>query len=504
MQKQAPSVGRILIMVAFALSCFGLLLFLWLAFGGSIPLKPKGYEVKLPFKEATSLANEADVRISGVPVGRVKTVKLARNGLNIATIQLDAKYAPLPADARAILRQKTLLGETYVELTPGSRTAPKLKEGGTLAAAQVSPTVELDEIFRLFDDKTRQGFQVWMQSLAEGVTGRGQDLSDAFGNLAPFAGDTNDLLKILVTQQGAVQRLVRNTGEVFSALSERRGQLRGLITNANTVFQTTADKNQQLADAFTILPTFQIESRKTLNRLDRFARNANPVVSDLRPWARELSPTLISLDRLAPNLKALFRDLNPLITASRAGIPATTQVLEDLRPLLGQLDPFLRQVIPITDFIAPYRSELTAFFANTVGATQATDTPGTAGKKVHYLRTTNPVAPENLAVYPRRPGTNRPNPYTLPGAYKRLASPGFLQVYENRHCGAAGIPLPLSSLGINPTLIPPALNTLIGNSIFNAQGGGVTPAPPCEKQGKFTTNFGGTTEYPRVVAYPPR
>jgi phospholipid/cholesterol/gamma-HCH transport system substrate-binding protein len=504
MQKQAPSVGRILIMVAFALSCFGLLLFLWLAFGGSIPLKPKGYEVKVPFKEATSLANEADVRISGVPVGRVKTVKLERDGLNVATIQLDAKYAPLPADSRAILRQKTLLGETYVELTPGTRTAPKLKEGGTLAPGQVSPTVELDEIFRLFNDETRQAYQVWMQSLAVGVIGRGQDLSEAFGNLAPFAENTNDLLKVLVTQQGAVQRLVRNTGEVFSALSERRGQLSGLITNANTVFQTTADKNQQLADVFTILPTFQIESRKTLNKLDAFARNANPVVSELRPAARELSPTLISLDKLAPNLKAFFIDLNPLITASRLGIPATTQTLRDLTPLLGQLDPFLRQVIPITDFIAPYRSELTAFFANTVAATQATDTPGTAGKKVHYLRTTNPVNPETLAVYPGRVGTNRPNPYTFPGAYKRLANPGFLQVYEDRQCGAGGIPLPLSALGVNPVLIPPALNTLIANSIFNAQGNGQTPAPPCEKQGKFTTNFGGTNQYPHVVAYPPQ
>jgi phospholipid/cholesterol/gamma-HCH transport system substrate-binding protein len=504
MQKQAPSVGRILIMVAFALSCFGLLLFLWLAFGGSIPLKPKGYEVKVPFKEATSLANEADVRISGVPVGRVKTVKLARNGLNVATLQLDAKYAPLPSDARAILRQKTLLGETYVELTPGTRTARKIPEGGTLSPAQVSPTVELDEIFRLFNDETRQDFQVWMQSLAEGVVGRGQDLSDAFGNLAPFADDTNDLLKVLVTQQGAVRRLVRNTGVVFGALSERRGQLSGLITNANTVFQTTADKNQQLADAFTVLPTFEIESRKTLNKLDTFAHNANPVISELRPAARELSPTLISLDKLAPNLKAFFRDLNPLITASIKGIPATIQVLDDLTPLLGQLDPFLRQVIPITDFIQPYRSELTAFFANTVAATQATDTPGTAGKSVHYLRTTNPVAPETLAVYPSRIGTNRPSPYTQPGAFKRLASPGFLQVYDNRHCGAAGIPLPLSALGVNPALIPPDLNTLIANAIFNAQGNGQTPAPPCEQQGKFTTNFGGTNQYPHVVAYPPQ
>jgi hypothetical protein len=343
-----------------------------------------------------------------------------------------------------------------------------------------------------------------MQSLAQGVTGRGQDISDALGNLAPFATDTNDLLKILATQQGAVQRLVRNTGVVFGALSERQGQLRGLITNANTVFQTTADKNQQLAQAFQILPTFEIESRKTLNRLDRFAHNANPVVSDLRPFARELSPTLIALERLAPNLKAFFRDLNPLITASRAGIPATTQVLNDLRPLLGQLDPFLRQLIPITDFIAPYRSELNAFFANTVAATGAFDTPGTAGKKVHYLRTSNPVNPETLSVYPSRLGTNRPNPYIHPGGFKRLASPGYLQVYENRHCGAAGVPLPLAALGINPTLIPPALNTLIGNAIFNAGGSGGTPSPPCELQGKFTTNFGGTTQYPHVVAYPPR
>ena len=78
MQKQAPSVGRILVMVAFALSCFGLLLFLWLAFGGSIPLKPKGYRFKVVVPGGHPLAKEADVRISGVPVGKVKTIKLAR------------------------------------------------------------------------------------------------------------------------------------------------------------------------------------------------------------------------------------------------------------------------------------------------------------------------------------------------------------------------------------------------------------------------------------------
>ena len=75
MQKAAPSVGRIAAMVVFALSCFGLLLFLWLSFGGSVPFKPKGYRVTASFAEASQLATEADVRISGVPVGRVKAIE---------------------------------------------------------------------------------------------------------------------------------------------------------------------------------------------------------------------------------------------------------------------------------------------------------------------------------------------------------------------------------------------------------------------------------------------
>src|SRR5689334_15327999 len=149
MQKQDPTLGRLLVMVGFALSCFGLLLFLWLAFGGPIPLKPKGYRFKVSFAEATQLAKEADVRISGVPVGKVKSIEPDnQTGRTVAVIEMRSRYAPVPSDARAILRQKTLLGETYVELTPGTRTAKKVPENGTLPVAQVSSTVELDEIIR--------------------------------------------------------------------------------------------------------------------------------------------------------------------------------------------------------------------------------------------------------------------------------------------------------------------------------------------------------------------
>src|SRR3712207_9077092 len=80
MQKQAPTVGRLLTMVVFALSCFGLLLFLWLAFGGPIPLKPKGYRVQVAVPEANQLAIEADVRSSGVSIGKIREKRKAGGG----------------------------------------------------------------------------------------------------------------------------------------------------------------------------------------------------------------------------------------------------------------------------------------------------------------------------------------------------------------------------------------------------------------------------------------
>src|SRR3979411_852212 len=109
-------------MVLFALSCFGLLLFLWLSFGGGIPLKPRGYRFKVAFPQAVQLGLQADVRTAGIPVGKVVVKDLYRPGnRTVATIEVDPRFAPIHTDAHAILRQKTLLGETFVELTPGSR-----------------------------------------------------------------------------------------------------------------------------------------------------------------------------------------------------------------------------------------------------------------------------------------------------------------------------------------------------------------------------------------------
>jgi len=499
MVKQAPTVGRLLIMVGFALSCFGLLLFLWVAFGGPTPLKPQGYRFTTSFGEATQLSKEADVRISGVSVGKVKDVTPnKKSGRSDTIIEIEPRYAPVSRDTKAVLRQKTLLGETYVELTPGTNGAGDVPEGGRLPAGQVSPTVELDEIFRAFDPDTRAAFRNWMTTLAIATDGRGRDISDALGNLAPFAQDTNDLLRILNSQSSTVRRLVRNSGVVFDALSERDGQLAGLITNSNRVFETTARRDRELADTFRVLPTFEREAAQTVRRLTTFARDTDPLVDQLRPAARQLSPTLVDLSALAPDLKALFRDLDPLITASRRGLPATERFLDQLKPFLGESDPVLRQLNPILAFLGGYKEELGTFFGNTVAATQASNVPpGDDGStKIHYLRTSNPINPENLAVYPRRLATNRPNPYQMPAAFKNLAT--GLPVFEDRHCTNGLLPALGGATDDLLGLIPAALRENIVRFVF---GGAVneTVAPPCKKQGQFTVG-GRTTDFPQVTA----
>ena len=374
------------------------------------------------------------MRISGVPVGKVKKITPDKvTGRSDVEIQLMSRYAPLPSDAKAILRQKTLLGETYVELTPGHARSRTIAEGGLLPASQVSDTVELDEILRSFDPKTRAAFQDWMQTQAQAIGGRGQDLNDALGNLAPFAEDTADIVDILNRQQGAVSRLIANTGIVFQALSERDGQLSSLIQNSNTVFATTAARDDELKASFRALPTFEEESRKTFDRLTEFSQTTDPLITQLRPAARELSPTLEDLADISPDLKNLLEQLQPLIDASKTGFPAAEQVLEDTRPLLGQLVPATAQLTPAVDFIGLYKRDLGSFFANSAAATQAKD----AGTQLHYLRTSNPVNLENLAVYPRRLPTNRPNPYRLPNGFDEINQ--GLAVYEDRQCSAANL-----------------------------------------------------------------
>jgi ABC-type transporter Mla subunit MlaD len=452
MQKQAPSIGRILVAAGFALSCFGLILFLWIAFGGPIPLKPKSYRITAYFPEATQLAIESDVRIGGVSVGKVKGTQLAPedervNGKDTteAIIEIEPQFAPISDDAQAILRQKTLLGETYVELTSGTEpdkdAAPvslgaaanvsdaeadgvkSVPEGGTLGVGETQEATQIDEIFNALDDETRTAFQQWQQNAAVAINGRGLDLNDALGNLGPFVTDASNVVEILNKQKEALKGLVRDTGTVFEALSDRDQELAGAIVGSNNTFDALASEDRALAQSFQILPTFERESRATFARLDRFQANASPLVHDLIPVARDLSPTLRSVRELSPNLRRLFVKLGKFETVADTGLPALRDVLDGAAPLLDALDPFLANLNPVIRFLEFNKATVTDFLVSPGAALSgvANVEAGDAAPR-HLLRQLGYVGAETLSIWPTRLPTNRGNAYLSPDALNGFSS----------------------------------------------------------------------------------
>lgn len=464
MHRQAPTAGRLATMAIFALSCFALLLFLWKSFGGALPLGPKGYRISVGFDEATQLSEQADVRISGVPVGKVVRISAAGSRAR-AEMEIDPRYAPLPSDVRAILRLKTLLGETYVELTPGSPGAPPLPEGATLPDGQVRSTVELDEVLRSLDRRTRTDLKAWVTGWAAAVRGRGADVSDAAGNLGPLAEDAADLLTMLDAQERAVTRLVRDSGVMFAALGRREGATRALISSGEQVLATTAARDRELAQAVRVLPTFLRELRPTLAAAEAAAGDAAPVLRDLRPAAPLLRPVLAGTAALAPDLRALFREAGPLITLAREALPAATRTVRAVRPLVDVLYPIGRDLVPVADYLGLYRSEVVTMFANVAAATQATFRPPGAAEALHYLRILAPVTNEAFVHEPRRLPSNRHNPYLAPRGLDRLAT--GLEAFDCENTG-------------NPQTVP-----VVG------------AAPPCRVQAP-TLIGGRRTAFPRL------
>jgi phospholipid/cholesterol/gamma-HCH transport system substrate-binding protein len=497
--KTVPTLGRIAVMALFALSSFGACLYLWMAFGGSSPLKPKSYRVHIAFPEATQLANQSDVRISGVSVGKVIKLDPGKGNRTETTLELKNQFAPIPKNTKAILRVKSLLGETYVELTPGDRKGPKVPDGGTLNSGHVAPTVELDEILATFDAPTRKAFQVWMQSSAAAVQGRGADINAFFGELPGFTEKFGKVFETLDAQQAATSRALASTGTVIDAISHREGELRGLVTDSKRLFSLTAARNADVAKIIQRLPRFERESSKTLPQLTNFGKHAQPVLRQLQPAATAMGPAFAALEDVAPQFDGFFGQLEAVVDASEKGLPGFNKVLGNLPPLLDALQPFLRNANPIVDEVGKSKHELTGAVANLNGSAQAYDIGGPEGvgtlpgtdEHVHYLRTAQILSPEALSFYPHPLATSRANAYAAPG--------GILDSLKSGQSIFGSGPCPTGYVAIPTTALPPEVAPNVGAFAFRTTDPAAVAAPACKQQGNFP---GSLTSYPQLRAEP--
>ncbi|MTD44387.1 MCE family protein [Conexibacter sp. W3-3-2] len=466
MGTRPPALSQIAVAVVFALSVFGFTLFVWKSFGGTVPLEPKGYEVQVLFgRDAAQLTSNASVRIAGVPVGRV--VRTEPVGTRIrATIDLERRYAPLPADARAIVRAKTLLGETFIELTPGTKGRTPVPDGGTLPAGNVQAAEGLDDVLASFDAPTRQALKDFLGDVDTALDGRADDISAVLGNAAPAARDLRRTLDVLDAQRPALRALIRDSATTLQTIADREGDLRELVVAGDEVLDATADRNAQLTATIRELPGFLRDVRSFSGAVEDTAREAAPTLRTLRPVARQLRPSLQEAIRLGPSLQRLARGIDPVVTAARRGLPALTRVVDAARPLVGVLDRAGRDLVPVIRFVDAYREDLVAGAATVAAATNYT-VPGPGGRPNRALRVLSPIWSEGLLGAEKRSPTNRYNPYHVPGGLGKI------------------IDGPLASFSCKHTSNP-----------ANAQSAGAQAAP-CLQSEPWTVD-GRTSQFPRV------
>ena len=306
-----------------------------------------------------------------------------------------------------------------------------MEEGESLGIGAVEEATQFDEILNAFDEETRAATRRLAATGARSLRGRGTDLSDGLGNIAPFLEDAAEITETVRAERPAVRGLIRDTGEVFGALSADDRALQGAVTGTEQTFGGLADANESLAETFQILPTFEREADLTLARLDRLGEKARPVVAKLLPVANDVPPTLRSVRRLAPDLESVLRESGPLITASRTGLPALRGTLAGLGPVFDALDPFLAELNPVVAFLRAYKERVATFFSNPhIGLAGSLPTlPGQPAPR-HALRVLFHFSPESFSIHRTRLSTNRGNAYQRPNGYLEGLADLFIPSFD--------------------------------------------------------------------------
>jgi hypothetical protein len=171
-----------------------------------------------------------------------------------------------------------------------------------------------------------------------------------------------------------------------------------------------------------VFPTFLDESRLTLNRLETFSRDTQPLIEQLQPVADDLAPTIRDVSALAPDLDALFRDLRRVIPTAVRDLPSAQRFLRGARPVLEALHPFLLELNPILSFANFNQQVLAGFVTNgSLAFNLDLDRPGESEDGVfdYALQQFGIINDTSLSINRTRPDYDIGNAYIEPNNYKR-------------------------------------------------------------------------------------
>ena len=313
------------------------------------------YELQATFRDARSIGMGAPVRIAGVEVGKV--TKLESNGDGAATVTMELRddALPLHRDARLKIRPRILLeGNYFVDIQPGTPSAPTLDDGSTVPLTQTATSVSLPEILSVLTTDTRNDLRTLLEEYGTKALGNGgaEGLNRAIPYFSPAyrrTAITNEAL-LGVQPNRDLPRLLRGQARTFGALASRPEELKDLVTDLDVVAGALASQDAALeasvpalrdtlaagypalGDVDAALPTLRVFSREALPGV----RSTTPTLDVGIPWiaqARalvrpaELRGLAADLRQAVPGLVKLNRRLVPLNAQLRALSSCTNSVL---------------------------------------------------------------------------------------------------------------------------------------------------------------------------------
>lgn len=376
-------VGKLLTIAIFAIACIGIFGWLFTQAGGDLPGGEQGTKAQALVPTAFQLVQNADVRRAGVTVGKVKDVQ-NRGSVGVVSFEVDKDQGPLYRDATVRIRTKTLVGENYVELEPGTPKAGRLASEGTIPLAQAGEAVQLDEILSGLDDDTRKAIQRNLDALGGGFGDRGAQLSRLFATTPVTLKTVRQLSDLLKDQRPQLAKMIDQTGDVLQAFGDRTADVRNLAVQSQRTAAAAATRDAELGATLTQLPDTLRQLRSTSARLGRVSRRSTPVAADLRVAMAALPAVTRRLEASTNAGRELF-DVLPSVSKQADPMLAKLQDFSgETKDAVPALDELLRQLNPALRYLKPHARDLSTVWANLGSGVDTRDAVGNLGR-VHAL-----------------------------------------------------------------------------------------------------------------------
>ena len=315
----------------------------YFGFTKAIPFKHH-YTVQAVFPSANGVRNGSPVRVAGVNVGKVTGISHVEDGKQAAlvTMRIDKKGLPLHKDATMKIRPRIFLeGNFFVDVSPGSPSAPQLHDGDRIPINQTSAPVQLDQVLGALQAPTRKDLQALLRELSSGLKGKGaRGYNASIPYWKPAYRDSAIVADAAQgTQPGDLGRYIDRAGATAEAIDRNREQLKSLVTDFDTTAAAFAAREQELSAAVGELPRTLDAAMPALGSLNRSFPAVRGLIRAARPAVRSSGPAIdasMPFVRQArglvskPELRGLSHDLRPLV-------PALTTLNQRSVPLYSQL-----------------------------------------------------------------------------------------------------------------------------------------------------------------------